>query len=266
VGQYDASCLISRNALRELRHSTIDILADDDKRDTQQQQQQEAEQEEQGEHGHNSSGNGDSNNNNDQDSDESEGPRPAKRRRLSRSKHICKRRLRQRQDSCSAPVQAPECASSQSQRSSTRSSPGDEEPTSNTRAEYQEWPMHGFFKRTTIGDEIRYGMEFSLEQLHELCALACPHASRAGSSIRSIGSSRPPPQAKKTRSGPPSQIKGTRFTQEEDAKLIDMKETKRYSWDEIEGAFPGRTRATLQVHYSTKLKNRSTTRRKDDTR
>jgi hypothetical protein len=117
--------------------------------------------------------------------------------------------------------------------------------------------MHGFFKRTTIGDEIRYGMEFSLEQLHKLCALACPYVSRAGSYIRSIGSSHLPPQAKKTRSGPSSQIKGTRFTQEENAKLIDMKEIKRCSWDEIEGAFPGRTRATLQVHYSTKLKNRA---------
>jgi Myb-like DNA-binding domain len=126
-----------------------------------------------------------------------------------------------------------------------------------TTAEYQEWPMHGFFKRTLIGDEIRYGMEFSLEQLHELCALACPHASRAVSSIRSVGSPRPPTRARKTGSGPPPKIKGTRFTQEEDAKLIDMKETKRRSWDEIEGAFPGRTRAALQVHYSTKLKNRA---------
>jgi hypothetical protein len=114
----------------------------------------------------------------------------------------------------------------------------------------------------TIGDEIRYGTEFSLEQLHELCALVCPHASQAGASTGSVGSARPPTQAKKTGSGPPSQIKGTRFTQEEDAKLIDMKEIKRRSWDEIEGAFPGRTRATLQVHYSTKLKHRASLSRK----
>jgi hypothetical protein len=131
-----------------------------------------------------------------------------------------------------------------------------------TTAEYREWPMHGFFKRTMIGNEIRYGMEFSLEQLHELCALVCPHASRAGSSIGPVDSSRPPPQAKKTGLGPTSQTKGTRFTQEEDAKLIDTKEIKRSSWDEIEGAFPGRTRATLQVHYYTKLKNRASLSRK----
>jgi hypothetical protein len=127
--------------------------------------------------------------------------------------------------------------------------------------------MHGFLKRTTIGNEIRYSMEFSLEQLRELYARACPqHTSQAGSnkgsSTRSAGSSRLPAQAKKTRPGPPSQIKGTRFTQEEDAKLIDMKEQKGWSWDEIESAFPGRTRATLQVHYSTKLKNRASLSRK----
>jgi hypothetical protein len=32
-----------------------------------------------------------------------------------------------------------------------------------TTAEYREWPMHGFFKRTTIGNETRYSMDFSLE-------------------------------------------------------------------------------------------------------
>src|SRR5450432_2081827 len=136
----------------------------------------------------------------------------------------------------------------------------------NTRAEYQEWPMHRFLNRTTIGDEIRYSMEFSLEQLHELCAPACPqHTSQAGSnrgsSTGSAGSFRLPTQAK-TRSGPPSQVKGTRFT-EEDAKLIDMREIRHCSWNEIDGAFPGRTRATLQVHYSTKLKNRASARGND---
>lgn len=122
--------------------------------------------------------------------------------------------------------------------------------------------MHGFLKRTTIGDEIRYSIEFSLEQLHELCARARPHASQAGSYIRSIVSSCPTPQAKKTRSGSLSQIKGTRFTQEDDAKLIDMKEIKHCLWDEIKGAFPRRTPATLQVHYSTKLKQRASLLRK----
>ena len=47
----------------------------------------------------------------------------------------------------------------------------DEESTSNVSAEYQEWPMRGVFKRAIVGDEVRYGMEFSLEEPHDL---TCP--------------------------------------------------------------------------------------------
>jgi hypothetical protein len=49
------------------------------------------------------------------------------------------------------------------------------------------------------------------------------------------------------------------FTRAENAALlIEMKEERDLSWDEIETAFPNRSKATLQVHYSTKLKGRST--------
>jgi hypothetical protein len=41
----------------------------------------------------------------------------------------------------------------------------------NASAEYQEWPMSGVFKRVIVGDEVRYGMEFSLEGPH---GLMCP--------------------------------------------------------------------------------------------
>jgi hypothetical protein len=34
----------------------------------------------------------------------------------------------------------------------------------NTRAEYQEWLMRRVFKQVIVGDEVRYGMEFSLEE------------------------------------------------------------------------------------------------------
>ena len=50
-------------------------------------------------------------------------------------------------------------------------SAGDEESTSNVSAEYQEWPMRGVFKRVIVGDEVCYGMEFSLEEPH---GLMCP--------------------------------------------------------------------------------------------
>jgi hypothetical protein len=45
---------------------------------------------------------------------------------------------------------------------------GVEESMLNASAEYQEWPMSGVFKRVIVGDEVRYGMEFSLEESHGL--------------------------------------------------------------------------------------------------
>src|ERR1700722_502618 len=55
----------------------------------------------------------------------------------------------------------------------------------NLRAEYQEWPMRGIFKHRVSHDSaygVRYGMEFSLEDVQQLCAAAFPlHTSSAGS-------------------------------------------------------------------------------------
>jgi hypothetical protein len=62
----------------------------------------------------------------------------------------------------------------QSQKSSTCSSLDDEEVTSLAYTEYEEWPMQGFFKRTVIGNKTSYSLDFSLEQLQELCASLLP--------------------------------------------------------------------------------------------
>jgi hypothetical protein len=122
----------------------------------------------------------------DQDSDDSEGPRPAKQRRPSPSKsdptskcsrrqhpqrpsESCSRNLSKLDKSQTAPPQTQldlsinsnDCT--QSQHSSAHSSKDDQQISTTT--EYREWPMHGFFKRTTIGNEIRYSIDFSLEQL-----------------------------------------------------------------------------------------------------
>jgi hypothetical protein len=45
-----------------------------------------------------------------------------------------------------------------------------------------------------------------------------------------------------------------RFTPEDDALLVDLKETKDLSWKQIADFFPGRSSGTLQVRYCTKLK------------
>jgi hypothetical protein len=74
------------------------------------------------------------------------------------------------------------CDNQPESRKSSSSPTGDEEPTSNAGAAYQEWPMRGFFKLITIGNEVHYDMEFSLEDVQQLCAAAFPlHTSSAGS-------------------------------------------------------------------------------------
>ncbi|KAJ5698871.1 hypothetical protein N7462_000876 [Penicillium macrosclerotiorum] len=45
-----------------------------------------------------------------------------------------------------------------------------------------------------------------------------------------------------------------KFTPEEDALLVELKEDKNLTWKQIADFFPGRTSGTLQVRYCTKLK------------
>lgn len=45
-----------------------------------------------------------------------------------------------------------------------------------------------------------------------------------------------------------------KFTPEDDALLVQLKETKSLTWKQIADFFPGRTSGTLQVRYCTKLR------------
>lgn len=53
-------------------------------------------------------------------------------------------------------------------------------------------------------------------------------------------------------------VKNPRFSSEDDSLLLQLK-GEGLSWDEISDRFPERSKGTLQVHYSTKLKRRSET-------
>jgi len=137
----------------------------------------------------NSSSNGDDESDDDYHdgyvSDNSEDPRPAKRRRPSpyynnpTSKRSRKHRLQPSPKRQTVPVQtqckqSPSILPSDHLPSKIACNPtpaGDEQLKSNVSAEYQEWPMRGVFKRVIVGDEVRYGMEFSLEEPH---AVICP--------------------------------------------------------------------------------------------
>lgn len=47
-----------------------------------------------------------------------------------------------------------------------------------------------------------------------------------------------------------------KFTPEDDALLVELKETKNLTWKQIADFFPGRSSGTLQVRYCTKLKEK----------
>lgn len=49
-------------------------------------------------------------------------------------------------------------------------------------------------------------------------------------------------------------VRRTRFTKEEDERLMDLKENRNLTWAQIKCSFPGRTIGALQVHYCTRLK------------
>jgi Myb-like DNA-binding domain len=59
--------------------------------------------------------------------------------------------------------------------------------------------------------------------------------------------------------------KRPRFTADEDAKLVDLKEGGGWSWEDIQREFPGRSPGLLQVRYSTRLKEKTMRREKGDT-
>jgi hypothetical protein len=118
-------------------------------------------------------------------------------------------------------------------------------------AEYQEWPFQGFLKRTKIGNKTIYNLEFQLphisEHLHSEASgirsdketsaeAATPHDASAHSKMH--------PAAVRPR------IKRVRWTDEEDATVLKMRDEDGCSWEEIAKALPHRTPEAIQVHYS----------------
>jgi hypothetical protein len=127
-----------------------------------------------------------------------------------------------------------------------------------TIAKYQEWPFQGFVKRTKIGNDTTYNLEFKLACISEalnlpinlevldICSnmeapskVAMPHKASAHSKIYSTGL-RP-------------QIKRDRWKTEEDTTVLQMR-NDGCSWKDIHAVLPHRSIGTIQVRYSTKLK------------
>lgn len=91
----------------------------------------------------------------------------------------------------------------------------------------------------------------SADKVQRPGGMACspsPAASASGTSESSFH-----PQAR-----PPSGPKA-KFTLEDDALLIELKERHEFTWKKISEFFPGRSSGTLQVRYCTKLKAKDVT-------
>jgi len=117
-------------------------------------------------------------------------------------------------------------------------------------AEYQEWPFQGFLKRTRIGDDVTYNLEFKLPSTSEHLrlpinpnALDINYDAAAHSQIHQV-----PLKPKK------SKVSWV----EDDIKLAQMWNEGR-SWEYIFAALPNRSEGSIRVRYSTKFKKRPRT-------
>ncbi|KFY68573.1 hypothetical protein V496_00988 [Pseudogymnoascus sp. VKM F-4515 (FW-2607)] len=157
------------------------------------------------------------------------------------------------------------------------SSPADAEST--LGADYQEYPLQGFLKCVRIGRETTYNLEFRLLDLPDSFRPSIGlHISNSTPSGESVGGSArprvcashakrsPPPAPQKQRKRPPLRERivsrpgrHSTYSEDDDKLLIQLKEDDKLSWDEIAEYFPERTKGSLQVHYTTKLKYRSQT-------
>jgi hypothetical protein len=119
--------------------------------------------------------------------------------------------------------------------------------------EYEEWPFQGFLKRTRIGNETMYNLEFKLPCMSKTLAIPITACDEEDA-----------PTTPMTRSTAPyskvSSLTSRRRTRvgwepEDDTRLVDVKKGG-CSWKEIYAAFPDRTPGTIHVRCSTKLKSR----------
>jgi hypothetical protein len=125
-------------------------------------------------------------------------------------------------------------------------------------AEYQEWPFQGFLKRTKIGSETTYNLEFKLPCISGCLNLPInPEALDICSSREAPAKVAIPHKAVAHSKMYPAvlqpQIKRTPWTPEEDATLLKMR-NEGCLWEDIHAALSHRSKGTIQVCYSTKLK------------
>ena len=111
-------------------------------------------------------------------------------------------------------------------------------------------PVHGFLTLKTVGSKIVYCLTFS----QELLPCSTNHGHRQ---LRTTNPEKPhsiAPDSVSYQASLQHQTTRRPWTPKEDAKVRRMKK-EGHSWEEIHAALPHRTKGTLQVRYSTKLKS-----------
>jgi hypothetical protein len=101
-------------------------------------------------------------------------------------------------------------------------------------AEYQEWPFQGFLKRTMIGNQTMYNLEFALPRTSEHFHLSL-HSEVLGSASASH-------QVVSTRK------LGKELTKEQESLLAKMIHDDQ-TWTEIGRHFPGHTLPSLKENF-----------------
>jgi hypothetical protein len=125
--------------------------------------------------------------------------------------------------------------------------------------EYWEWPFQGFLKRTRIGDNVMYNLEFKLPSILEHLYLLID------SKALDICSSKEAPAKASTHhdaaahskihQAPLKPKKSKVLWIEDDIKLVQMWNEGRL-WEYIFAALPNRSEGSIRVHYLTKFKKR----------
>ena len=125
-------------------------------------------------------------------------------------------------------------------------------------AEHKEWPFHGVLRRTRIGDDTMFNLEFKLPSILEHLNLPInPEALAICSSREALSKPLVADEAAthskiyQALSRPPK--KRALWTSEEDAALVKMRGEKNCSWKEICAALPNHPLGSIQVRYSTKF-------------
>ena len=127
--------------------------------------------------------------------------------------------------------------------------------------ESEEIPIHGSLILKTVGSRVVYCLTFSQEVFGESSGAS----QRQPRSVSSSSNRRDSDQLSVQEGAFSSPVKKSQFSTEEDNFLRQLKE-EGFSWDEIKDRFSdrfhegskgfhkNRSKGTLQVHYSTKLK------------